>query len=583
MFGAGIDAPNLFEEQQVTRTGFGVWGPRLSLRLQKVGSFEMTLFFCFSVSLFITILLLPTLIRFAAPLGLLDHPNNRKVHEDPIPRCGGIAIAVALLLATLIWVDWSAQWIAILGGCAVVSAIGFLDDRRPLSSMTKLAAQFLAASILVWGGVTCETLPFLGLDPVHPALSTLFTIVFVVAITNAVNLSDGLDGLAAGSTLVSLAAITALSFGAETTTHLIVIAALTGGILGFLRFNTHPAIVFLGDGGSYLLGFSVAALTVLLLSDLNTAASPALLFLIPGVPLIDMLWVATDRIIRGRSPFAPDRSHLHHKLLEFGLNHHDAVGIYYLIHIGLTGSAFALAYEADWLIVSVFAGAASIIVTLRVLVERTSFRFRRPVIAYFVWERAGQTSRGRRMLLDITASAGLAAYFLLSMIATPLVSTGVSIIAIAIIGTIIAALAFRTLRHYGVIRFCIHGATVLVVYVSLGQANTPWFPLTAQFFLLSTLLALIILSMRWDGLDQFRVTTLDTLILIFVTTLAFVLGPQIDGFPFAEFVIKLAILIYVAEYIFRGDDPWPKTVSRYLTGGTLFFCLTLIAVRGFLT
>ena len=540
----------------------------------------MYLFFSYAGALFVTIALMPILIRYAGPWQLVDEPNPRKVHADPIPRCGGIGLAVGVFVSVVLWVDWDVHVAAVLAGLATVAAVGFWDDRTSLGYLPKLVGHFAAAALLVAGGVSFTHLPLMGLEPVSPLLGGAVTMVFVVAVTNAVNLSDGLDGLAAGSTLISLAVIAALSFTGDGSSLLLIAAALAGGIMGFMRFNTHPAIVFLGDGGSYLLGFAVAALTVLLLKDVNAGLSPVVALLIPGLPLVDMIWVALDRAFNGRSPFLPDAGHFHHRLLAVGLAHHDAVGIYYLIHCLLAVGAVALAYEADWIVLSFFLGLWVGLAGLHIAIRNKRFIFKRPILTLVLAPVTGSTGKDRRRTIDSAISLGFAAFVGLSLLNIDAVPSGIAMVPAAMVVALLASLAIAQIRFDAVIRFCIHGAALIVVYLSAGNNLLTWYPPAVQFLHLALLLALVAFSMRHDGLENFRLTTFDSLLVITVTVLALVFAPRIGGFPLAEFVTKAAMLLYIAEYVFRGGSTWPKTTSRFVTSAGLCLCLGAIAYRG---
>ncbi len=276
----------------------------------------MILAYSFFIGLFVTMVLIPVLIRISGPAGILDYPNLRKVHDKPIPRVGGIAIAAGALASIVIWLPLEGIVLSYIVGGVIVLCVGIWDDIRPLDYKWKFLGQSLAVACVIAGGLEFSHLPFFGLDPVPGYISYPITFLFLLGITNAVNLFDGLDGLAGGCILVSFAVITALAYLANDMSIPIVALAISGGILGFLRFNAYPAIAFMGDAGSQFLGFTAAFLALLLTNEVNPALNPALPLLILGLPVLDTLSVIIRRILQRRSPFRGDRQHIHHRLLD---------------------------------------------------------------------------------------------------------------------------------------------------------------------------------------------------------------------------------------------------------------------------
>ena len=541
----------------------------------------MTLFLSFVVSLFLTVALMPVLIRYAAPLRLLDKPSPRKVHATPIPRCGGVALATGTIGATLIWVEIDTQLLAFFSGLAVITLVGVWDDRVTLNYVPKLIAQFVAAGILIAGDIQFTHLPLFGLDPVPGWLGAAATMIFVVAVTNAVNLSDGLDGLAAGSVLISLAIIALLALPGENLEQFITLAALTGGIFGFLRFNTYPAQVFLGDGGSYFLGFSIATLIIMLMIDTNLAVSPAVGLLIPGLPLLDMAWVTISRVLSGKSPFTADTAHFHHKLLHLGLSHHNAVVIYYLLHALLCAGAILLAYEADLLILGLYAAAFAGIVSCYQLSDG------RQVTMKGTWAgilgsfgSAKRETLRHSQYIDLLLSFGFAGFVGLSFLSIDEIPFGIASLPPAMAVLIAASLMRKHLDIDTVVRFCIHIATIVIIYLSSGNDALPWYPVSAQYMHLAGLLVLLAFSMRADIQNRFRLTSFDSLLIIVALVSPLVVQRYLGDFPASEFVVKTAILLYVAEYLYRGESAIPRTMSRAIAGLSLCLCLAAISVKG---
>lgn len=282
-------------------------------------------------STFVAIVATAMAIRVARAMRILDQPGVRKIHASAIPRIGGAAIVFALLATTLpvlaldnpigkaLRQDQS-QILAILAGGMFIFAIGLLDDVRGLRPHTKLLAQVAAAAVVCASGARIETLHFgEGLAPPLGPLAWPMTMLWIVGITNAVNLIDGLDGLAAGISLITCAVLAAFAFYVGQPVVAVFMLALLGSLIGFLFLNFNPARVFMGDCGSMFLGFVIAAMSVFCAERSASAVGLALPFLALGVPIFDTLFSILRRILARRSIFSGDRGHIHHRLLARGL------------------------------------------------------------------------------------------------------------------------------------------------------------------------------------------------------------------------------------------------------------------------
>ena len=259
--------------------------------------------------------LIPVLNASANRFGILDTPGDRKIHEKPIGRLGGVAFAVSAFAAIAIWAPHDKIIIPSLLGGSVILAFGIWDDAAALNYRVKFLGQILAAFVFVWfAEVSITALPFLEDVPLPTWCSMALTILLLVGITNAINLAYGLDGLAGGLSLISFACIAYLAYLASDLPVVLMMVPVLGGLLGFLRFNTYPARVFMGDGGSQFLGFFLGVAALALVDDSRSPYSLALVPLLLGLPMLDTLCVMGQRVLEGRSPFLPDNNHIHHKL-----------------------------------------------------------------------------------------------------------------------------------------------------------------------------------------------------------------------------------------------------------------------------
>ena len=261
--------------------------------------------------------------------GLFDPPSERKVHEQQVPRIGGVAIflAVGLSMALVVWLfgadsmqyDRGSMGV-VLAGAALVHLVGLWDDVRPIRARWKFLAQIAIAVAVYMGGLRADTLslPFVGVVHLGYAFGMLFTVVWLVGITNAFNLIDGLDGLASGAALFALTTMFIVASMNGLVGPALVTIVLAGATLGFLFYNFHPASIFLGDSGSLFLGFMLAGLGLLGSQKSPTVVAVAIPVVSLGLPVLDTLLAVIRRFLRGQPIFTADRAHIHHRLLSLG-------------------------------------------------------------------------------------------------------------------------------------------------------------------------------------------------------------------------------------------------------------------------
>ena len=286
----------------------------------------------------------PIVKGFAQRVGAMDNPGEaRRIHDHPIPRMGGMAIFLGFLLAVILFAEITKPVQGILIGSVIIVAVGVLDDIISLRWWIKLIAQFAAAIIAVAHGVTSEGI----MNPnVFAAENTLLigylsipvTVLWIVGITNAVNLIDGLDGLACGVSAISSVTMLIVALMVAEPNVALLLAALAGGCLGFIPYNFNPAKIFMGDTGALLLGYVLATVSILGLFKFYAVMT----FLVPimalALPLFDTLFAIVRRVLHGQNPMTPDRGHLHHRLIDHGLSQKQAVAVLYSLSamMGLT-------------------------------------------------------------------------------------------------------------------------------------------------------------------------------------------------------------------------------------------------------
>ncbi len=538
----------------------------------------MSLFTVFFVALTVSMLAVPPLMRVSGVLALVDEPGPRKVHAKGIPRSGGIAIVLGAVVPIAIWLPDDAQIHSMLLGGLVIFAFGLLDDRTELNYKWKFLGQAIAAGVAIQGGLLIEFVPFFNGEVLPWWLSYPVTAVFLLGVTNAINLSDGLDGLAGGTALITLAAIAWLAADVRGFDVALVALAVMGGICGFLRYNNHPAVVFMGDTGSQFLGFMTGALAILLTQDVFTALPHSLILLLLGMPILDTLVVMVWRIRSGRSPFTADKSHFHHRLLGFGFHHYEAVSAIYVAQASLVGLALLVRFQDDWLIILLY-GA-----------------FSAAVIGFFRWARLSgwrihvdDDERGERRrdflrqyewLPVVSAHVvqyGVALFLLAGAFAPKVVSPGHAGISAGIAGLILLTPMLPAAARENLLRLAVYTASVSAVY-GFVQPSTDVF--SAEWLVNGYIMAIagvLLLAIRLSRRDEFRTTPLDLLILFFVVLVVAVTIFSDNAFAAynpGETAVRLAVLFYASEFLFSKGRPYIRALPILA-----LVAMSLLAVR----
>ena len=275
-----------------------------------------------AIALLVVVLLTPAVGGMARLLGVVDEPDGRRLNRRPIPRLGGIAIFLGIVVPSIAFLDLSGEMRGILLGAAVACVVGAVDDFRGLAPVPKLAGQVLAASIPVAFGTWIDhfTLPFVGAVDLPAAVGVPLTIFWIVAVMNMVNFLDGMDGLASGVCAISGVTFAVISLSLGKPDAAILSAIVAGACVGFLRHNFFPARIFMGDSGALVLGFTLASISV---AGLLKTASTVVLFLpllVLAVPIIDTSFVVAKRLKYRRPISGADRSHLHHRFVDIGFS-----------------------------------------------------------------------------------------------------------------------------------------------------------------------------------------------------------------------------------------------------------------------
>ena len=322
----------------------------------------------FAVSLLVAYVMTPPVKRFAEKVGAIDVPkDNRRVHDHPIPRMGGLAIFIGFMLSLIFFVPMSTKVTGILVGSVIIAVMGGVDDIVSLNPWVKLAGQIVAALVAIRCGLVFDVIsnPNIFAEETYIEIGWLsipLTMLWIVGCTNAVNLIDGLDGLAVGVSAISSLTMLIVSLFVSEPVVSIILAALTGACLGFMPYNLNPAKIFMGDVGSQLLGFVLSTASIMGLFKLHAIITFFVPLLALALPLADTIFAFFRRILHGQSPFKADKGHFHHRLLAMGLNQKQVVAVLYGISAVL--GLLAVLMAGDSMAVKIICLVAAFIISL---------------------------------------------------------------------------------------------------------------------------------------------------------------------------------------------------------------------------
>ncbi len=535
----------------------------------------MLLVLPFLLAMVVSMILMPLLGRVAARWRIVDAPGARKVHSVPIPRIGGIAMFAGVLLAAMIAVPLQPADRLFLIAAALIAAFGGLDDRFDLDYRIKLVGQLLAALIVVLGAhVQIRELTLDDRVLLPEWISIPLTVLFLVGITNAINLADGLDGLAGGTTFLSLCALALLAYSSGQVTTAAFALTFAGAVLGFLRFNTFPATVFMGDAGSQLLGFAVGVLSLRATQSGAGDISTATPILLLALPILDTLSVMVQRMGEGRSPFSADKNHIHHKLLGLGFDHHEAVMVIYAVQADLFLLAYWMRYESDLSILGVVSAFFLVSIGLLQIAVRHRWRFRAPKDARLTpLTRFATLLREPRYLPRWSYGAvaiAVGAYAALVMVETASLSGDVRLLLMALLAVTALWLMILRVRPLSLVeKGALYVTVAVVVYLDTAIVHDPFWSIVNWTAILTAALGTM-LRLRLSGDRRFELTPLD-LIIVFVALVV----PSLPGsvnLPHggALGIAKLVVLFYAVEVLVsRAEMPvvWLRIgIATVLTG-----------------
>ena len=543
----------------------------------------MILFSTFLISTIITILLMPIFINLACKLNFFDFPNSRKIHCDPIPRIGGIAMAFGAFLPIIIWAPMNDFVKAILIGSGSLVIFGLVDDIREISFKMKFLGQILSALIVVlYGGLKIESIGMFA----HRAfilpiwLSIPLSMVIIVAVTNAINLTDGLDGLAGGVSLLTFLCIVYLSYLNQFQALEIISVAMVGSIFGLLRYNTHPAKVFMGDAGSQLLGFVAITLSLALTRDSNQL-SITLILPILGIPLIDTTSVMFQRVLKGRSPFVADRNHLHHRIMNLGFYHSESVLLLYIGHASLVCMGFIFRFMPAWILLSIYFLSSGAFVAAILIGDYNGWKIQRYDFVDKVIKGHLRKLREEKVIIKFSFKSveiGFIFLFLFSCFLPQHIPVYFSLASITLLGLIIFSWRIKKEWTAAVIEISIFLMIPFLVYLSEKDVayliNTTLIKTYAFSF--GILIFFVLLTLKFTRRKGFKSTPMDYLILIIALVVPNLPDERIRKWQMGLIAAKVIVLFFTYE-ILKGELRFDIKKLEI----TAIIAALIISVRGF--
>lgn len=537
------------------------------------------------LSLFITLTLIPICRRLAFRLHALDIPNDRKMHSTPVPKSGGLAMALGTLIPVALWPHGGEMVRSIFIGAGIVVLFGLVDDFRDLSYKVKFLGQVAAGLVVIlYGGIKITSLGMLLPEGflLPDWVAVPLTLVVIVGVTNAVNLSDGLDGLAAGISILSFALIGYLAYRCENAAFAMLAFAVVGALFGFLRFNTYPANVFMGDAGSQLLGFLAITLSVGL-TQTNGPLSPLVPLIVLGFPVLDTLTVMLERVAHGRSPFVADKNHFHHKLLRIGLFHTEAVVFIYLIQSLLVLSAFIFRFHSDWLLLGLYAAFSGVILIGFFLAERSRWRLKRYELLDGIIKGKLRVLKERQVLIKVCfygVAYGTPALYLITCLLPATVPWYLSTGSLGLAVLLLLCLIFTRPYLAYMVRIALYLSVPFLIYhgeVGMVSVMTP-FLVKIYNLMFGLMVTFSVLTMKFTRRRKgFKTTPTDFLILFVALVVPNLPDFQNETVPMGMIAVKMIVFFFSYEVLIgelRGE------VGKL--GWATLMALLVLGAKGFI-
>lgn len=489
-------------------------------------------------------------------------------------------MALGILSAAMFLFNGNFDLNAILLGALVIVFFGIIDDIKNLGYVPKFVGQIIASMIVVLSGQVCiKTLGNLApLGFVIPDWAAIpLSLIVVVGVTNAINLSDGLDGLAGGITMLSFLCMAYVAFTLGQTAIAIVSLAVVGAIFGFLRFNTFPASIFMGDTGSQLLGFLAICFSLKISQDSDTMSRLFPLVLL-GFPILDTLTVMTARVARGVSPFKADKSHFHHKLMDLGLSHSEAVFMVYILQSTLVFLSFFFRFYSEWHLLVAYIFFAMTILSGFYIARTTGWSYQHPHIIDFFIKGKIKELRDKQILIKFVFKSFICAFVLLFSVTVFIPDIGImpplSILSVCSLILMISGLTTGLWRTQ-FLKYTFYITTPFFVFfseTSIRICDIPWFSFLFDL-LYGVLSLLMITTLKFTRRKKgFKTTPLDFLILFITICLPLLITSQSLGGHMSKIAVKVIVLLFAFE-VLAGEL---RSNTRHLAGITYVMVVSMM-------
>jgi UDP-GlcNAc:undecaprenyl-phosphate GlcNAc-1-phosphate transferase len=527
---------------------------------------------------------MPISINLARKANILDIPNDRKIHSVPIPRIGGIAMGLGAFLPIILWAPIDQFVKSMLLGSTIVVVFGLVDDIKHIGFKPKFAGQIIAALVVIlYGGLKIKSIGMLAPQGylLPDWLSIPLTLLIIVAVTNAINLSDGLDGLAGGISLLTFLCVGYLAYSYDFQSLETMSVAMIGAIFGLLRYNTHPAVVFMGDSGSQLLGFFAITISLALTQRCNQL-SPVLPLYIIGLPIIDTLWVFVRRISLRKSPFVADKNHLHHKLMALGLYHSESVVSIYLFHATLVCMAFIFRSKSDWFLLSLYGLFSGIMATTAFFVIRNNWKIKRYDFIDKIFKSRLRTLKDETNLIKFSFKGAEIVFISLIIFSCFLpahINIYFSFFSMASLFLIILTWLIKKEWTSGLTEITIFLLIPFLVYFS--EKDTGYLMHTAlkNAYTLSfgVLTICTLLTLKFTRRSGFKTTPMDILILLFALVIPNLPDERIQSWQMGLVAAEIVVLFFSYEVL----KVELRLKTKKLSIATLV-ALSILSLRGFI-
>lgn len=538
---------------------------------------ELTFLLVFAISLCASLASMPLLIRYSGVLKLVDNPSTseRKLHKTKMPRSGGIGIIFATSVALLLVLPIEEQTLSFVLASLIIIVFGLIDDIIELTPAQKLAGQALGIAVAMAGGMVIADVPLLGSCPAWFSYS--LTLVFVLGVINGVNFSDGMDGLAAGIALMSLVLVFVLAIDAGDMRIALMSLTICAALIGFLRFNTHPARIFMGDSGSQFLGFSLAWLCISISQGEAAAYTSFLPLLVLGLAVLDIVQVIPVRLKKRLPLPGPDKEHLHHQIAKFGFYQYEVVAIIYVLQTILLTGAYFLRTSTDFQVATYFAGYSVVILGAIYLAHLYGWRMRE-----ITPDGHSQRNPLFRSLGVLHPYSGKFYGIIVSLVlvSSSLLSSNVEVHVIymgltAGVVILLLRLVFRGGWQLLLSRLATYSAAVFATYGLGVSIDHPGLNIAINTFLVALAVCLAV-SMRTTRKEYFWLTPQDLLLVIFVILLAPFVSMRLDNvLNEGEMIFRAMVLLYACEYVIARGVKAQSRISYAAVASLLLLALGL--------